>query len=94
MRNASLFNPPGKPAPSITVFKELVLCDLQQIKFKRECQKDINEGIASLCERKNVIIRPADKGRDCAIKKAGIFGRNGASIIWQEYIYYPKEGPH
>lgn len=52
LRNASLFSPPGKPAPSVTVFKELVLQDLQRVNFKRERLKNHEEGIASLCKRK------------------------------------------
>lgn len=33
LRNASLFNPPDKPAPSITVFKNLVLQEIQRVQF-------------------------------------------------------------
>lgn len=62
MRNASLFNPPGNPAPNISVFKELVIQDLQRVHFKKEHQKDIHENVESLCQKKNVIIYTVDKG--------------------------------
>lgn len=69
LRNASLFNPPVKPAPSISVFKEFVLQALQRVQFKKEYQKDIHEGIESLCKRKNQIIHPADKGGGIVLLK-------------------------
>lgn len=64
LRNASIFNPPGKSAPSIGAFKDLVLQDLQEVAFKnrKKQQSIVTEGIKSLCDRKNLIIRPADKG--------------------------------
>lgn len=37
--------------------------------FKKEHQKDIHDGIESLCERINLIIRPADKGGGIVLLK-------------------------
>lgn len=62
LKNASLFNPPGKLAPSLSVFKDLVLHDLLQVNFKKGHSESVKEGVAFLCQRKELIIRPADKG--------------------------------
>lgn len=62
LSNASLFNPPGALAPSIRVFRD-VLRDLEQIKVRKvKMQKDLEEGLDSLCKNKSLVIRPADKG--------------------------------
>lgn len=57
-----MFNPLGKPSLILLIFKGLVLKDLHETKIKKVQQKYINQGIKSLCDRKDLINRPADKG--------------------------------
>lgn len=59
----SLFNPPNPIALSINVFRDFALKDLEKLPTK-----NINEhpesrvGLKQLCERKNRIVRPTNKG--------------------------------
>lgn len=63
LSNAPLFNPPGVMAPSIRVFRDVVLRDLEDIKVKKfRMQKDLEVGLDSLCNNKSLVIHPADKG--------------------------------
>ena len=63
LSNPSLFNPPGTMAPNIKVFRDLVIKDLEQLPLKRN-YSDLNVklGLKTLCERKDLVIRPGDKG--------------------------------
>lgn len=62
LSNASLFNPPGALAPSLRVFRDVVLRDLELIKTKKiKMQRDLEAGLDSLCANKSLVIRPADK---------------------------------
>lgn len=56
LSNPSLFNPPGSIAPSINVFRSLVLQDLDKLPNKR-----VNINPTIKCEHKNLTICPADK---------------------------------
>lgn len=48
LSNASLFNPPGAMAPSLKVFKDVVLRDLEQLPLKRvKCNRDMVSGLNS-----------------------------------------------
>lgn len=68
LANATLFNPPGSLAPSIRVFCDVVLKDLEGIKVSKvRMQKDLENGLESLCSNKSLIIRPADKGEGIVI---------------------------
>lgn len=50
-------------APSISVFRSLVLQDLDTLPNKRTyTDPKLKKGLKQLCERRNLIIRPADKG--------------------------------
>lgn len=50
-------------APSIKVFRDLVLKDLDELPLKRTYfDPNIKIGLKSLCEQKDLVIRPADKG--------------------------------
>lgn len=52
------------------VFKNLVLRDLEQIVPKKDVnQRHIREGIESLEKRKDIIVRPADKGGGVILDK-------------------------
>lgn len=65
LSNPSLFNPPGSLAPSVQVFKNLVLEDLEKLSRNKKrvyIKSEVKKGLEMLCERKNLIIRPADKG--------------------------------
>lgn len=71
LRNASTFNPPRNPAPTIVVFKDLVLQDLQKVVFKnyKKQQSIATDSIKTLCERKDLIIRPRYRGRGTVLLK-------------------------
>lgn len=63
LANASLFNPPGGLPASIKVFRDLLLRDLESIKSKNiKMSKDLESGLDQLCKRKDLVVRPADKG--------------------------------
>lgn len=50
-------------APAVNIFKDLVLKDLAQLPLKRIYLHSLpNAVLRSLCERKDLVIRPADKG--------------------------------
>lgn len=63
LANPSLFNPPVPAAPAVNIFRDLVLKDLPDLPIKK-CQNfSMNKkGLKSLCGRKDLIVRPADKG--------------------------------
>lgn len=63
LRNKSLFNPANSANQHVEVFKNLVLKDLDKVVPKRNINPShIQEGMEQLQERKNIVIRPADKG--------------------------------
>ena len=63
LSNPSLFNPAANTAHSVNVFRSLVLNDLDKLPKKRIHQDPtIQAGLQTLCAKKNIIIRPADKG--------------------------------
>lgn len=63
MSNPSLFNPPVPVAPAITIFKDLFLNDLAKLPPKTVYRYPLPKvGLQSLCDRKDLVIRPADKG--------------------------------
>ena len=63
LSNASTYNPPGHLPASLRVFKDLVLKDLDNLNIKKiRCKQQLEDGIKSLSENKNLVIRPADEG--------------------------------
>lgn len=63
LSNASLFNPPGALDPSLKVFRDVVLRDLDKLPVKRvRTNMDMSAGLDSLCKKNLLFIRPADKG--------------------------------
>ena len=63
LRNNSVFNPQVSNGQHIEVFKKLVLQDLEALKLKKASDPPhIKRGIQSLKKRKDIVIRPADKG--------------------------------
>lgn len=62
LTNASLFNPPGGLAPSLKIFRDVLIRDLEAIEIKKaRLNKTLQEGLDSLCKNKELVIRPADK---------------------------------
>lgn len=63
LANALLFNPPGGLPASIKVFRDILLRDLDCLKMKHtKMSKDLQTGLDLLCNQKDLVIRPADKG--------------------------------
>lgn len=90
LRNASLFNPPGFMPPSISVFKELVLKDLDKLKI-RKYYKDtrFHEGLESLKQRSDIIIRPADKGGGIVVMDKSSYVSEMNRILSDTDTYIP-----
>lgn len=54
---------PGNMATNVNVFRDLVVKDLENLKTKLvQPQQDIKIGMDTLCNRKDIVVRPADKG--------------------------------
>lgn len=63
LKNKSIFNPQNSNNHFIEVFKNMVLKDIEELAPKKRVNPDyIKEGIKSLEDKKNIIVRPADKG--------------------------------
>ena len=63
LSNASLFNPPGNLAPSLKVFRDVLLRDLDLMEIKKaRLNKAMQEGLDQLCTNKELVVRPVDKG--------------------------------
>ena len=63
LRNKSTFNPLNKENKFLDVFKNMVVNDLEALKVKNVLDPQyIKRGIESLAKRKDIVIRPADKG--------------------------------
>lgn len=63
LKNKSIFNPQNPGNHFIEVFKSLVLNDIDKLPSRKGVNPHyIREGIISLEKKKDLIIRPADKG--------------------------------
>lgn len=63
LANPSLFSPPIPTAPAVNIFKDLVLKDLVKLPPKKNFNQSFSmEGFKSLCDRKDLVVRPANKG--------------------------------
>lgn len=63
LSNPSLFSPPVPIAPAVKIFRDLVLRDLAKLPLKRTHHSPLLKGgLESLCARKDLVVRPADKG--------------------------------
>lgn len=66
MRNRFKINPLASDNTFTEMFKNMVVNDLEQLKIKKGYDLEyIKRGIQSLEEKKEVVIRPADKEGDC-----------------------------
>lgn len=87
LSNPSLFNPPGIMAPSIIVFRSLVLQDLDKLPNKIIHTNPAITGLKSLCERKNLIIHPTDKGGGIVILDKEEYTREMNRILEDRMTY-------
>lgn len=63
LRNKSTFNPLNADNKYLEVFKNVVFNDLDKMKIRKVVDPHfIRQGMESLEKRKEIIIRPADKG--------------------------------
>lgn len=62
LTNASTFNPPGNLNPNLAVFKDLMIRDLEEYNIKNRLDTYVQNSVRTLCERKGLIICPANKG--------------------------------
>lgn len=69
LRNASMFNPPLASNSKVGIFRDLVLQELEAKKIWCQPQGDLLRGVRSLCDNKDLVIRPADKGGGIVLLK-------------------------
>lgn len=87
LRNKSIFNPPVKDK-HIEVFKRVVLEELKELKIrKKEDLKNIKSGIRKLTKRKDLVIRPADKGRGIVVLSKEQYSTSMNSLLQDEDTY-------
>ena len=74
LRNKSLFNPLNRANHQVETFKSLIIRDLEHLTPKKNINpQHIMDGITSLEKRKDIIIRPADKGGGVVILKKDFY---------------------
>lgn len=92
LSNASLFNPPGNSAPNVAIFRDLVLKDLTNLRMKTvQPEYDVRIGIEALCRRKDIIIRPADKGGAIVILDKDSYNNEMQRILSDADTYLPLQ---
>lgn len=76
LANALTFNPPsGVLAPSLKVFRDVMLRDLESIKsINPKMDNQLEEGLDSLCNNKDLIVHPANKGGGIVV------------LDWKDYL--------
>lgn len=90
LANASLFNPPGRLTPSVRVFRDVLLRDLEKIKIKKtKLNKSLQTGLDQLCKEKEIIIRPADKGGGIVILNKTDYLREFNNLVEDIDTYLP-----
>lgn len=90
IHNASVFNPPDHLPPSLRVFRDLALKDLDELQIKWiKNKRDIEIGMESLCSKKNLVIRPADKGGSIVIFNKDDYMQDMYRILSDSATYTP-----
>ena len=93
LSNASTFNPSGVMAPSLRVFRDVVLRDLDKIKISKfKMNKNLEEGLETLCKNKELVIRPADKGGGIVVLDRKDYLRELNKIVSDQNTYVPLIG--
>lgn len=67
LRNKSVFNPANADTKHLDVFRNIVMKGLELLKVRAKDSSSIKKGIDSLMNRKDSVIRPADKGGDLVV---------------------------
>lgn len=90
LRNKSIFNPQISNNQYIEVFKNLVLKDIEDLPLKKRVNPDyIRDGIKSLEERCDIIIRPADKGGGVVVMDKSFY-HNQLLVLLGDQTTYKK----
>ena len=88
LKNKSLFNPPNTATQHLDVFKGLVLRDMEKIIPKKGVNPQyIYDGIKKLEARKDVIVRPADKGGGVVILSKEFYINQITEMLSDEETY-------
>lgn len=88
LSNPSLFNPPVPTASAIKVFRELVLNDLHKLPLKKTFNHSSgNAGLRSLCDSRDLVIRPVDKGGGIVIFDNADYQQEMCRILSDHEIY-------
>lgn len=95
LRNNSVFNPHIANNKYIDLFKKLVTTELEQLPVKKiHEQKDIKKGLRSLEKRKDIVIRPADKGGGIVVLSVEQYKKEMERILEDRSTYQIlKSGP-
>ena len=88
LSNPSLFNPSCPIAPSVKVFRDLVIKDLEELPVKRNySDPNIKLGLKTLCERRDLVIRPADKGGGIVVLDKTAYNEEMYNILGDSSTY-------
>ena len=88
LKNKSLFNPQNSNNHYIEVFKQLVLKDIEDLPQKKDINPEyIREGIKLLEDKKNIIIRPADKGGGVVVMDKDYYHQQLSTLLEDRTTY-------
>lgn len=90
LSNASLCNPPGGMASSVRVLRDVVLRDLDKVQVKNiKMQAHLDKGLQQLGDRKDIEIRPADKGGVIVVLDKSAYVAEINNILNDQDTYVP-----
>ncbi|XP_073481353.1 uncharacterized protein [Aquarana catesbeiana] len=95
LRNKSTFNPRSTTNQHIEVFKRLVEKEIRNIKPTKSSKDRIWQGLRKLEKRKNIVIRPADKGGGVVILTKEDYYKELERLVKDPSTYQPlKKNPN
>lgn len=88
LRNRSTYNPKPKDNTHIEVFKNLVTEEIKHLTVKkREEPRIIKTGIQKLIKRKDLVIRPSDKGGGIVIQTTEQYHKGMMKLLEDHHTY-------